>query len=213
MRQKATKGACTLCGKEYSRSGMGKHLVSCLRQQPAESIEEDQRISLHLQVMTRYPSGYWLHLQVDERATFKTLDTFLRNLWLECCGHMSRFFVGQQTIGMQGRLAASLRSDDEIDYDYDMGETTELRIKVLGKYQGLAPSGKSIVILARNHPPEIPCDVCEQHPAVRICPECNWEGDGWLCQKCATDHSCGDEADYLPIPNSPRAGVCGYTGA
>jgi hypothetical protein len=73
-------------------------------------------------------------LYVDERATFKTLDTFLRNLWLECCGHMSRFFVGQQTIGMQGRLAASLRSDDEIDYDYDMGETTELRIKVLGKY-------------------------------------------------------------------------------
>jgi hypothetical protein len=67
--------------------------------------------------------------------------------------------------------------------------------------------------LLTAQPPEIHCDVCERHPAVRICPECNWEDEGWLCQKCATGHSCGDKAGYLPIPNSPRAGVCGYTGA
>ena len=213
MTNKTTKGACSLCGKEYTRSGMGKHLASCLTKQLAETIMDDERFSLHLQVTTRYPSGYWLHLHVDQRATFKTLDTFLRKLWLECCGHMSEFFVGRQTIGMQGLLAASLRSGDEIDYDYDMGDTTQLRIKVLGAYQGLPMTEKKIAIMARNHPPEIPCDVCERHPAVCICPECNWEGEGWLCQKCAKKHSCGDEVDSLPIPNSPRAGVCGYTGA
>lgn len=212
MTLKATKGACTLCEKEYTRSGMGKHLASCLTKQPAESIMDDERVSLHLLVTTRYPSDYWLHLLVDERATFKTLDTFLRKLWLECCGHMSQFFVGRQIIGMHGRLVTSLRTGYEIDYDYDMGDTTQLRIKVLGAYQGLASSGKSITILARNHTPEIPCDDCEKHPAVSICPECNWEGEGWLCRKCATKHSCGDDAGYLPIPNSPRAGVCGYTG-
>ncbi|WP_303720373.1 hypothetical protein [Malonomonas rubra] len=213
MTIKATKGACTLCGKEYTRSGMAKHLACCLTKQPTESIMDDERFSLHLQVTTRYPSGYWLHLQMDERATFKKLDTFLRKLWLECCGHMSQFFVGRQTIGMQGRLATLLRPGDEIDYDYDMGDTTELQIKVLGAYQGLAPNKKSITILARNQPPEIPCDACDRHPAVSICPECNWEGEGWLCRKCTTRHSCGDAAGYLPIPNSPRAGVCGYTGA
>ena len=212
MRPKATKGVCILCGKEYTRSGMGKHLASCLTKQPAESIEDDQRFSLHLLVMTRYPSGYWLHLQVDERATFKMLDTFLRKLWLECCGHMSQFFVGRQTIGMQGRLVSMLTPGVEFDYDYDMGDTTELRIKVLGAYEGLPTAKTPIAILARNHPPEIPCDACERHPAVTICPECNGEGEGWLCQKCATKHSCGDDAGYLPIPNSPRAGVCGYTG-
>jgi hypothetical protein len=63
-----------------------------------------------LQVATRYPSGYWLHLHADERATFKTLDTFLRKLWLECCGHMSEFFIGRQTIGMQRRLTTSLHT-------------------------------------------------------------------------------------------------------
>lgn len=213
MTPKATRGACTLCEKEYTRSGMGKHLTSCLTKQPLKSIMDDERVSLHLQVTTRYPSDYWLHLQVDERATFKTLDTFLRKLWLECCGHMSQFFVGRQIIGMHGRLVTSLRTGYEIDYDYDMGDTTQLRVKVLGAYQGLASSGKSITILARNHTPEIPCDDCEKHPAVSICPECNWEGEGWLCRKCATRHSCGDEVGYLPIPNSPRAGVCGYTGA
>lgn len=212
MTNKTIKGACNLCGKEYTRSGMGKHLASCLTKRNDESIEDDQHFSLHLLVMTRYPSDYWLHLQVDDRATFKTLDSFLRKLWLECCGHMSQFFVGQQIIGMQGRLARSLRSGDEIDYDYDMGDTTQLRIKVLGEYQDLTTTGKSIAILARNHPPEIPCDICERHPAVSICPECSWEGEGWLCQKCAKNHSCGDEVDYLPIPNSPRAGVCDYIG-
>lgn len=213
MTLKVIKGACTLCEKEYTRSGMGKHLASCLTKQPAKPIMDDERLSLHLQVTTRYPSDYWLHLHTDERATFKTLDTFLRKLWLECCGHMSQFFVGRQIIGMHGRLVTSLRTGYEIDYDYDMGDTTQLRVKVLGAYQGLAPGGKAISILARNHPPEIPCDDCEKRPAVCICPECNWEGDGWLCRKCETQHSCGDEVDYLPIPNSPRAGVCGYTGA
>ncbi len=212
MNPKATKGACNLCDKKYTRSGMGKHLATCLTKHPAEPSKDDQRVSLHLQVMTRYPSGYWLHLLVDERVTFKMLDTFLRKLWLECCGHMSQFFIGRQTIGMKERLAISLRAGDEFDYDYDMGDTTELRIKVLGKYQKLAPSKESITILARNHPPEIPCDVCEQRPAVFICPECSWEDEGWLCQECATKHSCGDDAGYLQIPNSPRAGVCGYTG-
>lgn len=212
MAAKATKGTCSLCGKEYTRSGMAKHLASCLTKQAAKSFEEDQHFSLHLQVTTRYSSGYWLHLRVDERATFKQLDQFLRDLWLECCGHMSEFYVGRQNIGLQGKLARSLRLGDEIDYDYDMGDTTELRIKVLGRYQGEMPSGKAITILARNQSPEIPCDACERHPAVCICPECSWEGEGWLCQKCATEHSCGDDAGYLPIPNSPRAGVCGYTG-
>jgi len=112
---------------------------------------------------------------------------------------------------MQGRLVTALRTGNVIDYDYDMGDTSELQIKVLTKYQGPAPDGKAITILARNQPPEIPCDDCEKHPAVCICPECNWEGEGWLCQKCATEHSCGGEAGYLPIPNSPRAGVCGYS--
>lgn len=83
---------------------MGKHLARCLMKQPADSIvDDDERVSLHLQVTTRYPSDYGLHVLVDERATFKTLDTFLRKLWLECCGHMSQFFVGRQIIGMHRR--------------------------------------------------------------------------------------------------------------
>lgn len=212
MTRKATKGVCSVCGKEYTRSGMGKHLVNCLTKQPAESIKGGQRSSLLLRVTGRYASDYWLHLWVDDRATFDTLDLFLRNIWLECCGHMSHFYVGRQSINMQACLSRSLRTGDEIDYDYDMGDTTGLRIKVLGGYQGLPASGEPITLLARNQPPEIRCDDCEQQPAVGICTGCYWEGDGWLCQQCATGHSCEDEASFLPIPNSPRAGVCAYFG-
>ncbi len=38
------------------------------------------------------------------------------------------------------------------------------------------------------------------------------QGDaGWLCDSCAEDHKCGEDM-LLPVVNSPRTGVCGYTG-
>lgn len=70
---------------------------------------------------------------------------------------------------------------------------------------------KPIQILARNEAPEIFCEECGKFPAVQICMDCRWEGPGWLCQTCAEDHECGEEM-MLPVVNSPRSGVCGYTG-
>lgn len=39
-----------------------------------------------------------------------------------------------------------------------------------------------------------------------------WDGEGWLCESCAKNHEC-DEDMFLPVLNSPRTGVCGYTGS
>ncbi len=114
MKLKATKGACSLCGKEYTRASMGKHLASCLMNKIDATSAEDTSC-FHLLVTTRFPSGYWLHLQADARATLKTLDGFLRKVWLECCGHMSCYFVGEQTIGMSRRLESILESGMEIN--------------------------------------------------------------------------------------------------
>jgi hypothetical protein len=66
-------------------------------------------------------------------------------------------------------------------------------------------------ILARNVPPEIFCDLCGKALAVEIRTECQWEGSGGLCQSCAEEHECAEEM-RLPVVNSPRTGVCSYTG-
>lgn len=61
-----------------------------------------------------------------------SLDSFLRDLWLECCGHMSAFSIGQMRYsaqpmghgnqrGMDVRLAAILTEEAEFSYEYDFG--------------------------------------------------------------------------------------------
>ena len=60
----------------------------------------------------------------------------------------------------------------------------------------------------------IVCDECGDRPATRMCALCAWEGEGWLCETCAELHVCDDDDGpyFLPLVNSPRAGVCAYTG-
>lgn len=207
MRPKASRGCCTLCGKEYTRAGMAKHLRKCL----AESIDRrgDTRCYL-LQVSAKYSSTYWLHLQTSADVSLKQLDSFLRRIWLECCGHMSLFHIRHHKIGMSQKLGAFVQPGMTLDYDYDMGDTTELFITVIAEYQAKVAPKKPIELLARNQQPAIACDVCGHEPAVWICPVCTW--DGWLCQQCAPEHDCDAEGAFLPAANSPRAGVCAYRG-
>jgi hypothetical protein len=69
-----------------------------------------------------------------------------------------------------------------------------------------------VELLARNDAPQIACDQCGTgKPATQICTECMYQTGGWLCDDCITTHDC-DPAMLLPVVNSPRAGICGYTG-
>lgn len=65
-------------------------------------------------------------------------------------------------------------------------------------------------MLARNHPHEIECSYCGK-PATHVCRECIYDDGGWLCDDCTEKHECGEEM-LLPVVNSPRVGVCAYTG-
>jgi ribosomal protein L37AE/L43A len=94
-------------------------------------------------------------------------------------------------------------------HEYDFGTTTTLALKVLSEREGL-PLQEPVQTLARNEPPNITCDVCGK-PATQVCAQCIWIGEGWLCDKCAKSHKCGEDM-LLPVANSPRVGMCGYTG-
>lgn len=205
-----TKGACVHCGKEYTRSGMAKHLAKCLIDR--QHLQGKTGPCFHLQITARFSPEYWLHLQVDANTTLKSLDSFLRKIWLECCGHMSLFHLDRQEIGMGGKMSSLLKSGMKIDYEYDMGDTTALQITVMGEYLGLLTPKKPVELLARNLAPMILCDECGNKPAVKICPECQYDDEGWLCKACAAKHECSGEGYFMPVVNSPRTGVCGYTG-
>jgi hypothetical protein len=95
-------------------------------------------------------------------------------------------------------------------HEYDFGSTTELSLKVVGlREEGGLKRGPRL--LARNAPPEILCQECGEQLATIVCTECACQDGGELCEGCAADHECDDEM-YLPLVNSPRAGVCAYAG-
>jgi hypothetical protein len=111
---------------------------------------------------------------------------------------------------MNQKIKEVLYPGIELMHEYDFGSTTRLLIKSVGNYEGVK-NDRNIEILARNEKPEILCDECGKFPAVEICTECSWNGEGWLCKSCVENHECSEEM-FLPVLNSPRTGVCGYTG-
>ena len=93
-----TRGACNYCGRQMTRSGMAKHLRTCPeRKKIMETFDrkpgKDERL-FHLQVQDAWGGDYWLHLEMVGSAALIALDDYLREIWLECCGHLSQLSVG-----------------------------------------------------------------------------------------------------------------------
>jgi hypothetical protein len=196
-----TTGTCLACRERFSGQAIARHLGSCPKRPGGTFPAFDLRAQA---------GPYWLYLQASAKATLKDLDALLRETWVECCGHLSAFDIGgkryQADMGVP--LERVLRPGLKFGYEYDFGSTTELDLQVLGERQG-ARGGRAITILARNDPPEIPCEECKREGAhaKNICTECQIA----ICGPCGKKHDC-DEDMRLPLVNSPRAGVCGYTG-
>ncbi len=231
-----SSGKCRLCGQPVGKAQMTTHVKKCLTRSSAVPATGDKAAHcFHVVVGATYDPAYWLHLELPAEATFSKLDQVLRDIWLECCGHMSAFRFPRPRIRppspanfakmfeqfasggfqddlqdekrmMREPLGKRLRPGVQLEYEYDFGSTTNLTLRVLDEYSSSLPKPK-IRVLARNEPPDIRCVQCGK-PATQVCVEC--EGTP-LCDACAPEHECGEEM-LLPLINSPRAGVCGYCG-
>jgi hypothetical protein len=229
MAKTQSHGKCHLCNQTFSKAAMSRHLAKCVEAHAASgkgvsrSPPKTEKL-FHLVAEGQGAPMYWLHLEVPARATLEDLDIFLRNIWLECCGHMSAFRIGEESYsvapdpdwgdeqGMDVELGEVFEPGMKFSYEYDFGSTTELALKVVGEREGTASKKEPVRLLARNDPPEVLCGVCKKAPATIIDVENSWEPTGWLCEACAEKQGV-DEEMTLPVVNSPRAGVCAYTGA
>jgi len=221
MTRYMSKGKCSFCNETFGKAAMTKHLKSCKQKKSAaETISAKRKLQrteiLHLVVEGRDLPEYWMHLSVPANATLKDLDGFLRDIWLECCGHLSAFTIEGKRYSvdpmkeydersMKGALGDVVGLGMKFYHEYDFGTTTELTLKVVLEEEGEV-RGKSIQLLARNDPPARSCGSCGKI-ATQVCAECS----GWLCGECAQKHECGEDM-FLPVVNSPRVGMCGYTG-
>lgn len=213
MEYQTPKSRCRLCDSEFTRQGLTRHIKSCLTKNFQKPSNAKSKNLLHLNIYDSINPDYFLHLLIIRNSTLKNIDVFLRDIWLECCGHMSSFSYQRygEEINLRQRVEDILIPGVKLIYQYDFGSTTELIIKAVENYYGAIDANNKIQIVARNAKPIIPCDECGVKPAVQICSECQWDEKGWLCEECSQNHSCDDDM-FLPVVNSPRTGVCGYTG-
>ncbi len=216
-----TDGKCEFCKEIFDRKSMPAHLKSCkarrelLKKASAKSTKKEDYYMVSVEGF--YSPRYWLYVDIPQSAEIGYLDEFLRRIWLECCNHGSCFYTRTNPrsrrmnieIDMDDRIGDVLQYRQSFIHIYDFGSSTELKLKIVSKFEG--PKRKEKVrLLARNLPPLIKCSVCGE-PAKNICTECRHSENAILCKKCSKKHECGT-CYYLPVINSPRMGVCGYDG-
>jgi len=213
-----TTGACVYCGRVLTRGGMTRHLASCAARtararEAAGATGSAPESLLHLEVRDGGWGDYWLHLEMPASTKLSALDSYLRAIWLECCGHMSKFSIGcvwgGRDVGMTTRVGRAFGASRELLHVYDFGTESVSRIRLVGERQGVAAPKRPVTLMARNQPHDVRCRKCDA-PATMLCLECGYdESPGVFCRRHARGHA---HEDLRPIVNSPRVGLCGYDG-
>jgi len=183
---KKNTGNCFICSSEYSKQGFTRHLKTCIEdliQKNAQKNKPKRDVYL-LQIEATYCPKYYMYILIDQKATLKLLDDFIRGIWVECCGHLSEFHIdyysyicdyeehshaygGDFNYGMNFSLDQVLDVGEQFSYEYDFGSTTDLRLSIKAAYSNIVLED-AVTIVARNNAPKNDSD------------------------------------------NSPRSGVCGY---
>jgi len=229
-----SEGKCLFCDKSFSSAKINRHLISHLNTWPPSGKKGQSFLVKVEPFRRRGTSPYFLNLWIDGETKFDDFDGFLRDIWLECCGHLSAFIdpakrkpagglfnfldEGEDDEEYEGDIPKKWKvkkvflKDKVLEYEYDFGSTTKLRITIVEQF--LVKATSKIVLLSRNEPLKIVCNICGKAPATQLCSVCY--DDAFFCDKCAKKHAktCSDFADYasMPVVNSPRMGVCGYEG-
>lgn len=206
-----SEGKCLFCGELISQRTISRHLSSHLTEIEKKSIGSNTKRYVHIVVDS---AEMFLQLLVSETSKMKIIDQFLRDIWLECCDHLSGFEHKDFKVSKNEFVGNVFEPKRKFTYHYDWGDTTSLNLKGLKRYN--LNFKENIILLSRNEPLEILCATCKTEPAEFICTSCNWEKYSYFCDKCADEHEkeCPDFEDYAksPVVNSPRMGTCGYTG-
>lgn len=206
-----SEGKCLYCNETFSQKQMAKHLATHLLKKNKNEVGSHTETFFHIEVEAQ---EMFLHLLVKGSSKMKDIDTFLRKIWLECCGHMSGFSHKRIKVAMNLAVENVFVPKIKIQHDYDYGTTTTVFLKGHRQYE--LEGENKIVLLTRNEPLKIICNLCNKKYANCLCTVCIWEEPSFFCESCTKKHDefCEDFSDYAnaPIVNSPRMGECGYEG-
>lgn len=208
-----TKGICNRCKEIVSTRAAKGHINKCLNQS-GDSLDA---FLIKVQWPHKNPI-YWLYLSMSFKSKLEDLDLFLREIWLDCCSHLSQFTIDHKKYSSYfepspfswfEEFSMSIRSEKvlvpglKFTHEYDFGSTTELLLEVVGLIKAVV--SKEIKVIVQNQEPEFKCASCGKKAEMIS----STQGE-CFCKFCVDEED--DELYLLPLVNSPRTGVCGYVG-
>lgn len=207
------KAKCYYCNKELTERTIKRHMKSCLDMKKVieEKLNEKKgtRNQYIISLKALYESNYCIYVSIDANLQLKHLDQFIRDIWVECCGHLSAFIIEEEYYNSDdGEMDMSiddiLMEGEKFGYDYDFGSTTELILEVVDIIE-VSKTFSQIEIIARNHDVKNKCEKCGKEAHFF-----DHSGEEYLCKNCVDEDN--DEVEEFEYSNSPRDGVCGYYG-
>lgn len=181
-KMKAVQGFCKACKLSLNPAAMGDHLKTCssitkayLNAASGEDENYPSVPSIILRISSQlrdWKQRYWIYVAAPKDLPLTALDSFIKSIWVECCGHNSGFRHRGMTVSRLRPIGATFyptSSTNEIDYIYDFGTPTELTIEYVADLPGfLFTPANHIIVLARNKQARMKCHVCEQMTAKWI---------------------------------------------
>jgi hypothetical protein len=214
------KGKCYYCNKELTERTIKRHIKTCskIKEVISDEIKDNKksRNQFIISMKDKYDKNtYCIYLSVDENLQLQHLDQFIRDVWVECCNHLSSFYINgmiyddnrNELYQMNMKLKEVLSIGQKFEYQYDFGSTTHIILEVIDKIE-VSKSHSQIEILARNNEINYVCSKCGKQAQYY-----NYETGSHICEECA-DKLDEEEIEELDGDyfNSPRDGVCGYAG-
>jgi hypothetical protein len=209
------KTECEYCHKKFGCRIIYDHYGDCLK-----TIYKDKS-GILFRFFSHGITGevYFIYAIIGKKCTFTNIDNFLKEIWCECCGHLSEFRefhdAPAKKIGKSTKIT-NYEVGDRFMYEYDFGTTTTIFGEILEILDG-EENNKKIELVKQNDQPQFSCVVCKKDAEYFYNGSCPF-----LCEECKnkfkklmkkTDDVESNDEDFTNITelsNSPRVGLCGY---
>lgn len=213
------QGRCYYCDKKLTERTIKRHMKNCseMKKVIESKIKESKNVrdQFIISIKDKCNSNvYCIYVSIDASLQLHHLDRFIRDIWVECCGHISSFFIdgdlyndnSDKKYQMNVYLKDILSANKKFEYQYDFGSTTYLVLEVVDIIK-VSKDFTQIEIIARNDELKHKCQSCKNEAQYY-----NFNEDSWYCENCIEDDEVC-EFEEIDYSNSPRDGVCGYAGS
>jgi len=132
-----SEGKCFYCGKSFAKAGTNRHLAAHLNEKIVKG-KQGKSFLIKLDADKRMgETPYFLNIWIDSEATLKTIDLFLRDIWLDCCEHQSAFRNPKAAL-RGGSMLGTIDVNDEQEKDFAKYG------KIMGDVGGVIPMNRKL---------------------------------------------------------------------